>query len=679
MLRDNHSSTFTVSANWTRIRKKWTLKFGGEYRVMLSNFFQAYYPSMAFSVGNFTRSCGGTDCPSLPFDRSEGFVLADFLIGNLDGLIGNGQFTTGDPRMALKNPYLGAFSQNDWKATRKLTINLGARWDYQGPLTDRYDRLSQFDRGGTNITGTRGRFLFSGHEGVPRGQMDPDYRNWAPRVGFAYRVGASTVVRSAYGITYDQITGIGSGSNGFGITGYQFPAFMRIRPVSGLDILERPFNDAFNGGGAIIGPDPKDPRLLGLNGVVAFDRRQRTPYVQQWNFAIERKLPFMHLTVAYVGTKGTRMIVQSWRVNEINSVPEPVLQEFRADWIRTGTNPANTLVPNPFSGIIPPGNPNVSGPYITRLNLNRQFPAYGQVQVEYQRLGSSSYNGLQITGRRPFAHGFELTGTYTWSKNIDFGNSIGGGYGRNDFTIRDWNLQRSVSANDVPHRATMNYVWELPFGRRRRLFRETPVVTQVLGGWKVSGLNTWSAGFPLNITGGSGFGRPDKAFDAVLPKEYRAFGDGVTPHPLPDGSTIVVPNRRYLYFNPKAYYGRVVEVQRPRAAGTQMQPDIYWYGNTPRYDSRLRGFGIHNYNMSLTRAFRLTERARAEVRADAYNLFNRTEFSAASIDKGFGSTNTSLFRGPLGVTTDANFGSIDVTARPGRAPRYMQLSAKITF
>ena len=679
VMRDNHNSNLAVSANWTRIRSKWTFKFGGEYRLLLSNFFQAQYPSMAFSVASFTRSCGGSDCPSLPFDRPEGHVLADFLIGNLDGLFGNGQFTLGDPRMALKNTYFGFFSQNDWKATRRLTINLGGRWDYQGPFTDRYDRLSQFDRTAKNITGTPGRFLFSGHNGVGRGQMDPDYRDWAPRVGLAYRIGEKTVVRSAYGISYDQITGIGSGSNGFGITGFQYPAFMRIRPENGLDILERTFNNAFNGGGSIIGANPDDPRFLGLNGVVAFDRKQRTPYVQQWNFTVERRLPWFHLTAAYVGTKGTRMIVQSFRVNEVNSVPLPVLDQFRGEYMRTGVNPASQLVNNPFYGIIPAGNPNVSGSLISLVNLNKAFPAYGLVRNEYQRLGSSSYNALQITGRRPFARGFELTGTYTWSKNIDFGNSIGGGAGVNDFTVRDWHLQRSVSANDVTHRATLNYVWELPFGRRKPLFARTPVLGQVLGGWKLGGLTTWSGGFPLNITGGTGFGRPDQIADAVLPPEYRAFGDGVTPHKLPDGSTVVVPNRRYLYFNPKAYLNRMLETKNPRGNGTSIVGDVYWYGTAPRYDSRLRGRGIDNFNMSLTRIFRVGEKVRGEVRADAYNVFNRTEFSVGSIDRSFGSANASLARGPLGVTTDANFGTLDVTARPGRTPRYMQLSMKLTF
>ncbi len=679
ILRDNHSSNYSVNANWTRILRKWTLKFGGEYRPIFNNYYQAYVPSFAFSVGNFTRSCSGSDCPSVPYDRPEGATLADFLIGNLDGQLGSGQFTTGDPRMALKNTYLGFFSQNDWKATKKLTVNLGVRWDYQGPYTDRYNRLSQFARTLLNITGTPGRFVFSGHHGVSRGMMEPDYRNWGPRVGFAYRLTGQTVIRSAYGITYDQITGIGSGSNGFGITGYQFPAFIRIRPLNGLDILERPFNNAFNGGGTIIGPYPDDPRFLGLNNVVATDRWQRTPYYQQWNFTIERRVKRVNFTVGYVGGKGTRNVIESWRVNETNSVPEPVLMSFRDEWIRTGTNPATQLVPNPFYGIIPPGNPNLSGPQITRLNLNKAFPAYGLVRVENQRMGSSSYNALQLTARHPFRKGLEVGSTYTYSKNIDFGSSIRSGAGISQFTVRDFRLERSVASTDIPHRATLNWVWEAPSRKKSAFLRSLPVAQHLVSGWKLSGIATFSAGRPLNITGGSGFGRPDLIGNPVLPKEYRVFGDGVTPHPLPDGSTIVVPARRYLYFNPKAYYNRMVEVKNPRAAGTQIQSDVYWYGTAPRYDSRLRGMGINNFNLSVSRVFRMTERMRAELRADATNAFNRTEFSVASIDRAFGSANASPARGPIGLTTDANFGSLDITAKPGRNPRYIQLSMKVTF
>ena len=117
--------------------------------------------------------------------------------------------------------------------TRSLTVNLGLRWEYQGPLTERYDRLSQFNTTAQNITGTNGVYQFSGVGGTGRGQTDPDYRNWAPRVGFAWRLNDKTVMRSAYGITYDQITGVGSGAQGFGTDGFNLrPTRTSARPAA---------------------------------------------------------------------------------------------------------------------------------------------------------------------------------------------------------------------------------------------------------------------------------------------------------------------------------------------------------------------------------------------------------------------------------------------------------------
>jgi trimeric autotransporter adhesin len=679
VLRDNHSTNYSFNANLTKILNKWTVKFGGEYRPLFNNFYQPYVPSMAFVPLNFTQRCAGAGCPTLTYDDSQGHVLADFLLGNFNGAV-SGQYSTGDPRMALKNAYWGFFSQNDFKATRNLTINLGLRWDYQGPLTERYNRLSQFDRTAKNITGTPGAYVFSGVGGNSRGQMDSDFRNWGPRVGFAYRLFDKSVIRSAYGISYDQITGVGSGAAGFGVDGFTYPAFMRTRPVSGLDILDRPFNDAFSGGGVIVGPNPSSPDLLGIFAY-AVDRRQRTPYVQQWNFTIEREVGAgFHATAAYVGTKGTRLSVQSVPMNGDNSVPESLLRSSRDELIRTGVNPLTGFVPNPMYGIIPSSNATLGSPTITLLNLNRAFPAYSNSTVALQqRFGSSNYHALQLSARRAFSKGVEVGANYTWSKNIDFSNSIQvnainaqNGGGNSSFTLNNFALERSVANSDIPHRAVVHYVVELPFGKGKPLLTSTPVLSQVAGGWKLAGIASFSAGLPLTITGG-GFGRPDLISDPFLPKEYRCFGDGVTPCKLPDGSSVVVPNRRMLYFNPKAFRNRTIQTP------TQILNDVYWYGTSPRFLSRLRTPGVNNWNMTVSRDFAFGENGpRLEFRAEAVNVFNRTEFGPGGINRDLGSANLNPANGPLGQSTSATFGTLDIN-NLGRTPRYMQLSLRIMF
>jgi hypothetical protein len=682
--RDNHNSNYSFTGSYTRLLNKWSIKMGGEYRNILANLYQPGFPGFTFLTNSFTRACAGTGCATIPTLQPQGNATADFLIGNLDGQRGNGQFTTGEPSMALKWAYYGFYSQNDWRATRKLTINLGVRWDYQAPPTDRFNHLAQFDRYGTNLTGTRGTLQFSGVNGVARGQTEKDLNDFGPRVGIAYRANTRTVIRTAYGISFDQITGVGTGSDGFGVAGFNSPAFIRIRPESGLDILERPFNNAFNGGGKVIGPNSKDPRFLGTS-IIGIERNAPTPYMQQWNFTIERELPLgINLQVAYVGTKGTRLITMQTVLNNTNSISKATLNAARSEFVRTGINPLNAMVRNPNYGLMPAGNPNLTGPTIAQNLLEVAYPAYGGLNMFNMRTGSSSYQSLQVSARRGFRKGFEVSGNYVWSKNIDYGNhftvlgpNTQNGGGATSYDLDNMRLDRSVANSDIPHRAVINYVVQLPFGRGRKLGAHTPVLTQAISGWKVSGITTFQAGLPLSITGGA-FGRPDIVADPVLPKEYRCFGDGVTRCPLPDGSSIVVPIRRMLYFNPNAFAGRYLEVPRVDGrTGTQFVDDPYWWGTAPRFDPRLRGFGIANLDLSIARDFSLGEQRRLVFRVDAANALNHTRFADSGLTRAMGAINLDAARGKLGVPTSTSFGTSALS--DARGPRYLQVSARIVF
>lgn len=685
-LQQNFSTNYAFTGNYTKIANNWTFKMGAEYRPLMNNFNQPRVPGMIFRADeNWTRECVGAGCPALPPNRVEGYALADVMIGGMRGGDAGSQFAQNDPRGAFKNSYWGFYSQNDWKVLRNLTINLGVRYDLQMPMTERYNRLSPFDPNARNFTGTLGQYIFVGRDGVDRFQMAPDYRQWQPRVGLAWRPEARTVVRAAYGISYDQTTGVGSGLEGFGTDAFQAPAFSRTRPTSNLDILERPFNNSFNGGGTILADNPSNPLLFGRNAV-AITRNQRTPYVQQWNFTIERELPSgINLQVSYVGAKGTRLTIQQVPINGTNAIDQTVLDNARATLLRTGVNPLNQLTPNPLFGKIPAFNAAVGGPNVSVLQQSLPYPAFSQVTLFHQRFGSSTYHAMQVNVRRASRNGLEVGGNYTWSKSIDIGNhfsvnGVGGnasnGGGASGFTIRDWNLERSVSNSDIPHRAVIYYVYDLPFGKGKR-WATSGLTAALAGGWRIGGLTTFSSGLPLSV-GGGGFGRPDLVGDPVLPKEYRVFGDGRTPVRLPDGTSVVVPNRRLLYFNPNAFRNRTISVPNPSNPSQQIiQNDIYWYGTSPRFLDSLRGFGINNTNLTISKMIPIKERWRLEFRAEAVNAFNRTEFGVGGLDRGFGGTN--LVAGQaLGSSTNANFGTADIT-NIGRTPRYLQLALRLQF
>jgi hypothetical protein len=682
VFRNNHSTNFSFNGNYTRLLRKWTVKIGGEYRPLFSNLYQPQDASMRFGGTTYSRSCTGTGCPTLPTTRSEGWAVADMLMGGASG--GNnsatGYFVTGEPALAAKNGYWAVYSQNDWKATRKLTVNLGLRWDYQGPLTERYNRLSQFDLLTKNVTGTYGVYQMSGLNGVSRGQTEDYKRGFAPRVGFAWRFANKTVLRSAYGISYDMITGVGTGAQGFGSDVFQAPAYINVLPSSGVGIIERPFNDAFNGGGFIASLNPKDPGYLGRTVTAITRTDNRIPYMQQWNFTLEREVrPGLSVTAAYVGTKGTFLTIQQYPVNSTVNIPWSTLADAKKGYIETGANPLSQMVTNPFYGVVT-GNATLSSPTISRQNLALPYPSYAGIVVFQRRVGSSSYNSFQSSVRKSFGRGVEVIGSYTWSKNIDYGVSISGAgaAGTTMLSNDNYRLNRSLSGFNQPNRLTLTWLAELPFGRGKALLRSTPILTQVVSGWKLAGVNTFASGLPIAVSGGTGsFGRPDIVGNPILPAEYRCKGDGVTACKLPDGSSIVVPRNRMLWFNPRAFSARtLVTATAVGATTTRVVTDPYWFGSSPRFLDGLNRIWVNNWNMTVSRTFRVGETLRVEFKAEALNAFNRVEWTGP--DGGFGGTNTNAGTG-IGQSTSTTFGTVDMTANPARTPRYMQVSLRFSF
>ena len=590
-------------------------------------------------------------------------------------------------------------TQNDWKVSKRLTLNLGLRWDYSGSLRERYDRLSQFDLGALNITGTPGRYTFPNFKGNGPGRKDDSYKDFAPRVGFAYRPFNNTVVRSAYGISYDPVTGTGSGILGFGADGFRSLSFLRIRPNSGefalLDVLDRPYTNAYAGGGAPLGKNPDDPGFLGYNAIAVPRKEGGNPYMQQWNFTIEQKLPLdIDLQVAYVGTKGTHLLVNFTEIDGTNALPAGLLEQWRQTYQATSVNPANTRVANPFyvappgTPLIGSGNPNVAGATITQLQLNRPYPAYPSVRLGYERYGSSSYNGMQITARRAFRNYVEMGGSYTWSKMIDTTTDNSAGAGNTGaasdgaFSINNMKLDRSVSQFDVPQRLVIYSVWESPFGKGHSFLSGNRLAGGLLGGWKLSTNSQFQSGLPLGI-GGGGFGRPDLVSNPVLPEEDRCYGPQTCK--LPDGSSVFVAAGRQLYFNPNAFRNRVVQFGPGAGSNAgKYTDDIYWYGTSPRLLSNLRGWGVNNTDISVSRSFNIREHLKTTFRADAVNVFNQKSISDGGIDKSFGSSylpsnaNDPAQVARAGQSLSSTFGTLDIRSQAISA-RYLQFALRVEF
>ncbi len=290
------------------------------------------------------------------------------------------------------------------------------------------------------------------------------------------------------------------------------------------------------------------------------------------------------------------------------------------------------------------------------------------MRLGYQRFGSSSYKRTQVSLRRAFRNNFEIGGHYTWSKSIDTttdkssSNGNDSATGNGNFTVRDLKLDRAVSRFDTPHRVVIFSVVDLPFGNGQRGLRASrgsarwwaagsspPTASSSLDSPWVSPAAPASAGLTWSAT-------------PCFPRSNRCYGPQTCA--LPDGDSVYVGVGRMLYFNPKAFRNRVVQYG-PGAganAGTYTG-DIYYYGTTPRAFSNLRGWGVANTDISVTRTFRLTERASLLFRADAMNLFNRVSFGDGGIDKNFGSTylpTTAAGVARAGESISSTFGTLSI-------------------
>jgi hypothetical protein len=324
-------------------------------------------------------------------------------------------------------------------------------------------------------------------DGNPRRQKDTDFNNFGPRVGFAYTLNPRTVVRGGYGVFYLPMTGDDTGRN-LGGEGF----FAATSYVSSLDggitpagRLRNPFPNGLNQ------PPGNSQGLLTLLGqdIITVFRDDRTAYAQEWNLDFQRELPGAFiLDIAYAGMKGTKLPIDI----QLNQLPD--------QYLALGPQLLQR-VPNPFFGLVSVGP--LSQATVTRCQLLRPFPQFGNVNVRAVHEGSSIYHALQVKLERRFSHGFSLLGAYTFSKLLtNAGSRLAINFAspgiQNSNNLR---AERALGNVDVPHRAVISYNWELPFGSGRALLSGAHGFGGwLVSGWQVNGITTIQSGPPLGLT-----------------------------------------------------------------------------------------------------------------------------------------------------------------------------------
>jgi hypothetical protein len=585
--------TFHETGNLTYVHGAHTFKMGADFGVkrLATGRNQPAGPSFGFDPG-FTQGPN-----PLASSSTAGVGLASFLFGTGSGSTSS----SGGPGQNLLLRYFGGYFQDDWKITSKLTLNLGLRYDYTSPWTERYNRISDWNYyspspvqvPGLNL---KGGLEFPGSGALPRGQYDPDPRNIAPRFGFAFAADSNTAIRGGFGLFYAPTTGGGFNGNAVPISGFQAstPWVSTLDGVTPVSVLSNPFPNGFI---YPTGSSLAQATLLG-QGVVGMDRKRVTPYTEQWNFDIQRGLPGgLLVDVAYAGSHGIALYGDL----NINQLPN--------QYLGLG-NSLNSLVTNPFYGVISSGS--ISGSTVRSSQLLRPYPQFTAVTIGNQSYGQSIYHALQAKLERRFANGFNLLVSYTWSKLIDDvgatttgfpGESFSGGGLQDYYNLRG---ERALATFDTPHYLAVNSVWELPFGRNRKFLNRNGFVDAVLGGWQLNGLAIFHTGVPLQLTTASN----------------NLFNYGGTERPNWNGQDPTRPgsieSRLNNYFNAAAF----------------SQPAPFTFGNTARTIGNLRGPGQANMDLSIIKNFVIHEQIRLQFRAESFNTLNHPQFGLPNVSIG---------------------------------------------
>jgi hypothetical protein len=399
----------------------------------------------------------------------------------------------------------GFYAQDDWRVSSRLTLNLGLRYEVETPLTERHNAsVRGFDPAAAQPMeaavraayalnpvaevppsqfNVKGGLTFAGVNSEPAGLYSTPKNNVMPRVGAAFKLSETTVFRGGYGMFYGFL-GQRRGDviqSGFSSTTSLVPSLNN--GLTFFDTLSDPFRSGIQEPvGAALGAQT----FLGQS-ITFFDPDPRSPRMQRWQAGVQRELPGRWvLNASYVGNRGSQ--IQTSR--NLNATPNqylstsPVRDQARIDYL--GAN-----VPNPFANLMPAtAGSAFRGVNITRERLLRPYPQFDAVNTTTNE-GLSWYHALQAGLDRRFDAGYTIGASYTFSRfteKVDFLNAS------------DPEPSKAISSQDVPHRLTVNGIWELPFGHGRRFASNVPAAASALiGGWQIQGIYTYQSGFPIGF------------------------------------------------------------------------------------------------------------------------------------------------------------------------------------
>ncbi len=618
------SLTHHFNLNFTKLLGQHNLRFGMDYRVyreFRNRYMNDISPNLNFAA-TYTSASNVAAAPQL------GGEIAAFLLGVPAGNMDR------TASYVEQDKYWAFYLQDDYKLTKRLTLNLGLRYEYETPMTERFDRaVTAFAFGVSNPIEAQakanyarqpipelpadkfsalGGLTFANVGGNSRNYYTAPRLNFQPRVGIAYQLNPKTIIRSGYGIFV--------GSIGVNYTNTVQTGFSQSTPIqasldTGLTFpatLANPFPTG------LIAPAGSSNGLrtnLGQS-IEVFAAGRKAPYAQRWSFGLQRELvkKFV-LEMSYVGNRTTRLSVY----RDLNALPDQYLSTS-AVRDQTTINYLTATVANPFRGL-----DSVSGTNISRSQLLRPYPEFGAVN-QLEPIGYSWYHSLQSRLERRFDNGFTFQLSHTWSKSMQATEFLNPGDTRLSGVVSDLNRTHAWRASGI---------YELPFGRGRQFGSSMNRLTDALaGGWQLNGVWQNQSGGPLAF--GNRIFNGDLG-QVLLPVNERSVDRWLRVVPSAANPNVLVP----YGFN--------------SVSGQQLASNLRQF---PIRFSGITGPGQSRWDFSLIKNFKITERFVSQFRAEVFNAMNHPNLGNPTVDP-----------------TSASYGVI--TSQD--SPRSWQFALKISF
>jgi hypothetical protein len=542
----------------------------------------------------------------------------------------------------------GVYLQDDWKVNDRLTLNLGLRYEYEGALTERFDRtvrgfdftaVQPFEAQARAIYAqsptpevpadqffVRGGLTFAGVNGQPHGLWNPPKKQFMPRIGLAFKVDPKMVVRAGYGVFFGFL---GQRRGDVVQTGFSRNTPFIATVDNGLSFIADLSNPYPDGLLAPIGASLGTLTNLGTS-ITFFNENPHTPYMQRWQVGFQRELGAGYvLELAYIGNRGTHLEYMnngSIALRNLNATPNkylstsPVRDDATNNYLTQSKG-----IPNPFydpatkATILPAGaSGSFTGKEIARYRLLRPFPGFDNVNVDEQG-GYSWYHSMQLNLQKRFSNGYTLMGNYTYSQLMQATELLNAGDPRPTEVLSDL---------DRPHRLTISGIYEFPFGYGKPFGAGNAALAKIIGGWQLSGIYSYQAGPPIQF--GNVIFKGSSMEQVAIPASQRSI-DGWF---KTDASLWETESAKQLTNNVRTF--------------------------PLRFDF-LRADVINNYDFSVLKKTPITEGKEFHFKAEFLNAFNHPQFGAPDTNPASGTF------GMIRASTQVNYA------------RRIQISLKFVF